>query len=327
MTNNQNPSLLDRIGSKFDEIKSDPNFKDNIVLAMQSLSHKPNQQMMQVAQQNIQDRKSNKLASEQANKTIEFLRAKGVPESELQSLQQNPQMLLAYAQAILKKTGSTGATPKSYAPKIDPKTGQMSVPVFNPNDSTTSYIPIEGARQLTPAELARLDTDERVYQNDLQAAKDAAREAMNQSSAIQSKLPLYQEIVRKIDEGADSGFIMSRLPALNEATASLRSAANQLGINVINSATFGALSAQELELALSTEIPQSLSPAELRSYVIKKYEAQAKLANEINKKARTLSSSGMTYSQYVNQITAQEIPTTIPNISASIDDADVEEIE
>lgn len=104
MTNNQNPSLLDRIGSKFDEIKSNPNFKDNLVLAMQNLSYKPNQQMMQVAQQNIQDRKSNKLASEQANKTIEFLRAKGVPESELQALQQNPQMLMAYAQEVLKKS-------------------------------------------------------------------------------------------------------------------------------------------------------------------------------------------------------------------------------
>lgn len=100
----QAPSLLDRIGGKFNEVTSNPNFRDNFILAMQNLSHRPNQQLMQMAQQNIKDRKANKMTMDQANKTIEFLRSKGVPESELQALMKNPQMLMAYAQEVLKKS-------------------------------------------------------------------------------------------------------------------------------------------------------------------------------------------------------------------------------
>jgi hypothetical protein len=152
----------------------------------------------------------------------------------------------------------------------------------------------------------------------MQKAQEQAALAMQQAGSIQSKLPLYEGIIRNIDEGADTGFIMSKLPVLNEATASLRSAANQLGITVINSATFGALSEKELALALSTEIPQNLGPKELRVYVQNKYQAQAKLANAIRGKARTLSQSGMTYSEYIRQNTAQDIPTTIS--SADLND-------
>ena len=344
-------SIFDSIGKAL----KDPDVRDKLVIGLQGMTVNPNQSMMEMAQQNIKDRRDKRELANQSNKTLDFLRARGTDEATLQALQDNPQMLMAYTQNILKpsnqpssvreyeyakQNGYTGtfdqfktlsanktSPVKSYAPVVDPKTGQLSIPTFDPTDKTTSYVPVDGATSMTEVEKARLNTNEQVYLADVQKAKDAAFSAMQQSSSIQSKLPLYEEIVRKIDEGADSGFIMSRLPAMNEATATLRSAANQLGITVINSATFGALSEKELALALSTEIPQNLSPKDLRSYVVNKYEAQAKLANEINKKARMLSSSGMTYTQYVNQVTSQEIPTKIQGINLSIDDADVERIE
>jgi len=347
--------LMDRIGSGVSDIVSDPNFKDKLIIGLSGMSMNPNQALMQMAQGNIENRRKKKQTSVQNNKTLQFLRSKGVDEATLQSLKDNPEMLMAYAQQLLKpsnqpssvreyeyakKNGYTGtfdefktlsanktASIKSYAPVAHPETGQLSMPTFNPNDGTTSYVPIEGAFSMTAAEKARLETNEQVFANDRQKAKDAAAEAMKQSSSIQAKLPLYLQAIKAIDDGADSGIIQDMMPALNEATAILRSAANQLGITVINSATFGALNEKELDLILSTELPLKLGPKELREYIERKYEAQVKLANLINAEARKLSSEGMTYSRYIQEKTGVDIPTELPNIKAKIDDSDVERIE
>ena len=344
-------SIFDSIGKAL----KDPDVRDKLVIGLQGMTVNPNQSMMEMAQQNIKDRRDKRELANQSNKTLDFLRARGTDEATLQALQDNPQMLMAYTQNILKpsnqpssvreyeyakQNGYTGtfdqfktlsanknSSIKSYAPVVDPKTGQLSIPTFNPTDGTTSYVPVDGAFSMTAAEKARLATNEQVFANDSQKAKDAAAEAMKQSNSIQAKLPLYMQAVQAIDDGADSGVIQNMMPALNESTAILRSAANQLGITVINSATFGALNEKELDLILSTELPLKLSPQELRKYITDKYEAQAKLANLINAEARKLSSQDMTYSRYIQEKTGVDIPTELPNIKAKIDDADVERIE
>ena len=99
------------------------------------------------------------------------------------------------------------------------------------------------------------------------------------------------------------------MPAFDEATSSLRQAANSLGIDVINSATFGALSATELRLALSTELDLSLPPAELRKQIDKQIRAKDKLRNELIKSARRLT-SGIGYSDYIKEY--QFIPMVPP---------------
>lgn len=75
-----------------------------------------------------------------------------------------------------------------------------------------------------------------------------------------------------------------------------------LGIDIINSATFGALSATELNLALSTGLDLSLSPAELQEDLKKRIAASQKLYNEYMKIARELSSGQVMYSDYINSI-------------------------
>lgn len=326
----QNPQptgLMDRIGQGFSNMMNDPNTRDRLIIGLQGMATNPNQALIQMAQGNIQRRREMADLNKQTNKTIEFLRSRGVPESELQALKDNPQMLMQYAQAVLKRQGEKPSAPKSYAPMVDPATGQVVLPTFDASTGQAGFSAIEGLSQLTPEQRAKLETQQAAEQADILKAQEKAEEAMVQASAIESKLPLYQGIIRAIDEGAETGIIMSRLPATNEATAALRSAANQLGITVINSATFGALSESELNLALSTEIPQNLSPEQLREYVVRRYEAQAKLANEIRKKARQLATSGMTYTDYIRQTTMNDIPTTLPEIRISEDDSDVVELQ
>jgi len=112
--------LFDKIGSKFSDITSDPNFKDNLILAMQSLSVKPNDQIMQMAQQNIQDRKSEQKSKVGINATVEWLRSNGY-EREAEMLVKNPQLAKTImsdvsarrkgtieAQATMQKEQATG---------------------------------------------------------------------------------------------------------------------------------------------------------------------------------------------------------------------------
>jgi len=84
----------------------------------------------------------------------------------------------------------------------------------------------------------------------------------------------------------------------------LRSIAQQLGITVINSATFGALSEKELQLALDTNMNLSLDPDELRLQIIEKIEATQKLYLEMRKKAAEMAS--MPYDEYIKMKNQQE---------------------
>lgn len=101
-------NLFDTIGQKF---KDDPGLKDRMTIALQGMTMNPNQGLISMAKGNIAQRqkqaetlKSQQQATQRANKTVEFLRAKGVDEATLKSLEGNPQMLMAYAQEVLKKS-------------------------------------------------------------------------------------------------------------------------------------------------------------------------------------------------------------------------------
>ena len=101
-----------------------------------------------------------------------------------------------------------------------------------------------------------------------------------------------------LDNGARSGIIDSALPALDANTQNLRSLANTAGIEVINSATFGALSEKELALAMSTGIPINLPEDQLDAYLDAKITAQEKLYQEISNKAQQLNTGDKTLGEW-----------------------------
>ena len=93
-------NLFDTIGQKF---KDDPDLKDRLTIGLQGMTMNPNQGLIDLAKGNIAQRQKQGLINQQANKTIDFLRAKGVDEATLKSLEGNPQMLMAYASELMKK--------------------------------------------------------------------------------------------------------------------------------------------------------------------------------------------------------------------------------
>jgi len=122
----------------------------------------------------------------------------------------------------------------------------------------------------------------------------------NSIEAAQNKLGIYGEMLDAIDAGADTGFIASKVPSLTEASILLNNMQSQLGLDLIQNTTFGALSESELKFALDTAAPTDLQPEALRRWVVRKQAAQEKLINylyEIN--AYLLAEPGNTKAKYL----------------------------
>ena len=96
---------------------------------------------------------------------------------------------------------------------------------------------------------------------------------------IQRNLSNLDAAIAAIDAGADTGVIAQKFPSWNSSTITLKNIQNRLGLDVIGSVTFCALSEQELALALETALPTGLDEPELRQWLVDKKAAQQKLSD------------------------------------------------
>ena len=136
-----------------------------------------------------------------------------------------------------------------------------------------------------------------------------AEQAVVQSGKIFELLgPVNKSIVNindainAIDQGADTGAIMGRLPSVTEASVTLDNIRGQMGLDIIGATTFGALSEGELEFALSTALPIGLDEPALRNWLVRKGEAQKKYSEELRKAAIYLGKPGNTVSGYLDSL-------------------------
>ena len=110
-----------------------------------------------------------------------------------------------------------------------------------------------------------------------EAYKIAAKKSGEASTAIvqlQDNIKNYKEGILAIDEGAKSGFFMQYLPNWSEASKKLDNVVKRLGLDVIGSTTFGALSAGELAMAMSTAAPISMAPQYLKKWFEERIKAK-----------------------------------------------------
>lgn len=166
----------------------------------------------------------------------------------------------------------------------------------------TRITPIPGAeKQLGPTETMG-------YQTESEKAKLAGREAgkvgakaFDQVGKIQTNIRNLAEVVRLVGEGAETGPLADKLPSFKAATIELENLQKQLGLDVIGSVTFGALSKGELDLALSKALPTQLDGPELVKWAMAKIEAQKKLADYYQQQATYLSQPGSSLGGWLNQ--------------------------
>jgi len=151
--------------------------------------------------------------------------------------------------------------------------------------------PLTGATSASEADIA-------VRLEGIKLASDKGSAFFDKAEGLRNDIRIMEEAQQALADGADSGFLVRYLPAFDEATQRLRTAANSAGINIINSATFGALSEKEMSLALSTGIPIGLSEGELKKYLAARIKAQEKLYEEITNRAIDLNSGTHTLGEW-----------------------------
>jgi hypothetical protein len=140
-------------------------------------------------------------------------------------------------------------------------------------------------------------------------------QAFAEVGKIKKNIGNIDEAIAAIDAGANTGVIASKLPNINAASIQLANIRNQLGLDVIGSVTFGALSEGELNLALDTALPTTLAPKDLKVYLVNKKNAQTKLAGYLSKQATYLQKPGNTLAGWLEKVDNEgtSAPSQLPS--------------
>ena len=126
-------------------------------------------------------------------------------------------------------------------------------------------------------------------------AQGVAKEAFTTLGNIRSNITSLDKVAALLDKpGVSTGVIESQLPTWDASTIELRNMRSRLGLDVIGSVTFGALSEGELNLALDVALPTNLSPPDLKKWVLSKKAAQEKLAAYLSEQVIFLNIDGNT---------------------------------
>jgi len=120
-----------------------------------------------------------------------------------------------------------------------------------------------------------------------------------QMQPIDDGIRLMKSAIEQIDAGAESGPIARLFPSFRSATIKLDNIQQNLGLNVLQTTTFGALSASELDLALESTFPLSLQPQELKKFLQDKIAAQEKLQDYLFEAVAFMNEPGNTLDKFL----------------------------
>ena len=146
------------------------------------------------------------------------------------------------------------------------------------------------------------------------AAKVAFIEELNKKRGnIESTISNYQLALDNLAQGAKTGRVMNMLPNITATAQMIETARQRLGLDVIGSVTFGALSEGELRLALDTGLPSAnLSNSELTKWVTERMNAQKKVLQALNETALYFSDPDTTFQSYYTDFLGIQ-PRTSPS--------------
>lgn len=299
-------SVFSAFGEKVKEYFGDEANMTRLALAFNSMRLQPDQGLAAVLGKRLETLQANKRDNKTAVVVAKRLTEMGYPQYA-KIVMERPDMAAEVLKQIMQKELKPESSIKTSAVLTDPTTGQQYVVKTDPNTGTVERMNIEGAIGMTPQAKADLEASTASTTLDLKTAQEYGQKVFDQAQSINGQIGRLEEVNRAIDAGAVTGPISQFLPTITQATASLEAAANSLGIDIINSATFGALSETELRLALSTGLPQGLPEAELQKWVKSKISAQKKLRDELFRQAQTLLSGGVRYTEWASNFAKQAL--------------------
>jgi hypothetical protein len=308
----QQPGLLSRMGTGFQNLIQDKDKMQDLQALFNSMSYSPDAGI----QQAYVDRQKTRQASSQANQTAAYLRQQGQPELAAM-VEANPALAKdALAEFTKKKMGTSYATKNIGSIQVAEedmmvgntqlKAGDQYVITYDPNAEDGYSVTKLGTRGLTSKAKAQFESESQFKLADVEAARERGEKVFDQSQQVNRSIDIMKQArdLAASPKGVRTGVIDRFLPAFDENTAMFNSLRTTLGIDVINSATFGALSERELDLALSRDIPNTLSGQDLVNYLDDKIAAQNKLYREMTKLGRKLQ-SGIGLSKYMDDMQAE----------------------
>lgn len=308
----EKPGLLSRIGSGIQDFVQDKDRMMDLQAAFNSMRYAPDAGI----QQAYADRQKMRTVSAQANQTAAYLRQQGQPELAAM-VEANPALAKdALAEFTKKKMGTNYATKNIGSIQVAEedmtvgdtqlKAGDQYVITYDPNAEDGYSVTKLGTRGVTSQAKAQLESESQFKIADIEAARERGEKVFDQSQQVNRSIDIMKQArdLAASPKGVRTGVIDRFLPAFDENTAMFNSLRTTLGIDVINSATFGALSVRELDLALSRDIPNTLSGQALVNYLDEKIAAQNKLYREMTKMGRKLQ-SGIGLGQYMADMQAE----------------------
>ena len=201
--------------------------------------------------------------------------------------EKNPTLAKSIVEKGMQEAHGIGAKEnKPYEPRNDEE-GKEYIPVYNPNTNTVDKV-YTGTTGMSPKQKISFETEEKIRQADVGRKDKKVAEMGGTIANVNGQINKMDGIIQSLDDGAWSGFVANYLPTLTTATANMIQLRNQLGLDVVSSVTFGALSATELALAMETAVPPGLGPLELKKWAVAKVQAMRKFNNEMYKKTEGL---------------------------------------
>ena len=169
------------------------------------------------------------------------------------------------------------------------------------DDGTTIQVLTSGKTRVTSSEGINLSGEDRTqaiidseeFGVDIQQRRSKGRElgkgagkiALTGFETVTKIKENIFDLKRGIDliekEGAKTGFVSDFLPSMRASTRKFDNLRRKLGLNVVASVTFGALSEGELNLAMDVALPKGISPEETVIWIKERVAAQEKLADNL----------------------------------------------
>jgi len=291
--------LLDRLGKGIQTMRADPERMARLQMGFNSMRLNPDQGIAASAANTIKMAQQKRQLNTDATATMKFLESRAATDpmaaQALGAIKANPSMVKDIMGAYLsgqfksphmnKNIGSIQTAEEDIVENgaVVVKKGGQYTYNLNPNSATGeqyNLVPLSGSG-ITEADKNKNMLTQQKAEWDMTQGLKKGEEVFKQFSLIDRQIEDFKRVGQLVDEKAKTGFIRKFLPSTDAATSELRNITNKMGIDIINSATFGALSATELRLALETGFDSNLSGDQLVEYIQNKIAAQTKLRNAL----------------------------------------------
>lgn len=301
------PGIMEYLGNGLRKGLQNGNLMDRLALGFNTMRLEPDANLAAGIRESMADRRERTATVSDANRTVDMLRKmKGPDGKPIPSAMQAADLIegggppAAILQSFYQSQNkaSTGLANRDYPNGLS---------VVTQNDGTKKYMK-NGVVLSAPAEIEAAIQDTIRYDSELAGSNRQAVLNQDRAADIYTKIGLSQQsiittnrAIQAIDDGGVTGFVQNYLPDITLASAELRNAMNTMGLDIISSVTFGALSQAEMETAMDIGAPRSLAPADLRQWLVDKKVAQEKAMAALTKAARWFSKPGNTLDGWFDQ--------------------------